>query len=86
MSLPIGRLVRAGATDPEIAQLQAEHEEATPAERTSLLTRLEGIVDQDIHEWLQKLRADGHFGKPAQAETEEETPELETEKPAAKTK
>lgn len=86
MSLPIGRLVRAGATDPEITQLQAEHEEATPAARESLLIRLVGIADQDIHEWLEKLRADGHFGKPAQAETEEETPEPEAEKPAAKTK
>ena len=52
------RLLRAGASPEEAGQVQAEYD-ADP--KTALLERLDSMADQDIREWLDKLREGGHF-------------------------
>ena len=56
--LPTDRLQRAGATPEEITHLQSEHASEPHSE---LVARFERIADHDIHQWLQELRAAGHF-------------------------
>lgn len=75
MPLPTDRLKRAGATDAEIAHLEAEPHEG-------FAKRLEGILEQDIRDLLAKLREAGVFGE-QQAEKAVEVDLTETPEPEA---
>lgn len=62
MSFPANRLREAGASDEEINQLAAEHDQQPQAEKDNLLHKLAEIAKGDIVGWLQQLRETGHFG------------------------
>jgi hypothetical protein len=68
MQFPANRLREAGATDEEINQLAAEHDQQPDAEKLNLLRRLEEIAKGDIVAWLEQLRESGHFGETTEAE------------------
>jgi hypothetical protein len=53
---PVSRLRSAGATDAEVAQLEAEHNAASREAQESRLAHLEKIAEGDIVEWLEDLR------------------------------
>jgi hypothetical protein len=71
MRFPADRLREAGATDDELNQLAAEHDQQPEAEKANLLGRLEEIAKGDIVGWLDQLRKAGHFGETTEADGEE---------------
>lgn len=81
--LPSDRLLQAGATREELAQLEAEHEASSLPEQEGRIAHFEKLAIGDIAEWLDTLRKAGRF---VVAEVEKITAAVEgksSEKPPA---
>ena len=62
MSLPVSRLAACGASESEVAKLVDEHDAMLPEVKESNLAALARKADEDVREWLARLRKAGHFG------------------------
>jgi hypothetical protein len=71
LTFPAKRYERGGATPEEIAQLSREWSHSDAAARYHQLEYLGSIADSDIAEYIEDLRAEGHFSPPKTDESED---------------